>query len=248
MPIGIGPSSRAGLHNNKRMEHVAIDSARGVIPGILARPASGSGPGVIVIQEWWGIVAHIESVVNRFAAEGFVALAIDHYRGVATTEPDEASKLMMGLHITDVAADFVAAGTWLQGRLDVTSQGIGAIGFCMGGGLALLAPTVSDEITTAVAFYPVMPWPDFDPDWANYAGRAALIHKAESDERAHGLAIAEYVSAISSHGGNATVIDYPGSVHAFFNDDRPEVFQQKNADIAWSTTLAFLGGRLSAGE
>ncbi len=230
------------------MEHVSIDAGQGAIPGILAIPSSGSGPGVIVIQEWWGIVPHIESVVNRLAEAGFVALAIDHYRGVATTEPDEAGKLMMGLHISDVAADFAAAGVWLQQRPEVSSSGVGAIGFCMGGGLALLAPTVCEDITAAVAFYPVMPWPDYDPDWARYAGRAALIHKAESDERANGKAIAEYVSAISSQGGNAIVMDYPGSVHAFFNDDRPEVFQPENAATAWSATLAFLRGRLSAGE
>lgn len=230
------------------MEHVSIPVAGGSIPGILATPASGSGPGVIVIQEWWGIVPHIESVVNRLAGEGFVALAVDHYRGVATTEPDEAGKLMMGLRIADVASDLAAAGAWLQQRPDVTTAGVGVIGFCMGGGLALLAPTVSDEIAAAVAFYPVMPWPDYDPDWARYAGKAALIHKAESDERANGPTIAEYVSAISSQGGNAIVLDYPGSVHAFFNDDRPEVFQADNAATAWSTTLSFLRGRLSAGE
>lgn len=227
------------------MEHVNIDSVIGEpIPGLLALPASGSGPGVIVIQEWWGIVAHLESVLERLAEEGFVALAIDHYRGVATTEPDEASKLMMGLHISDVASDFAAAGTWLQERPEVSSTGIGVIGFCMGGGLALLAPTVSDEISAAVAFYPVMPWPDYDPDWARYAGRAALIHKAESDERDNGKVIAEYVSAMSSSGGNATVVDYPKSVHAFFNDDRPEAYQPENAAIAWSGTLSFLRGRL----
>ncbi|MDP4803969.1 MAG: dienelactone hydrolase family protein, partial [Candidatus Nanopelagicales bacterium] len=107
------------------MEHVNIDSVIGEpIPGLLALPASGSGPGVIVIQEWWGIVAHLESVLERLAEEGFVALAIDHYRGVATTEPDEASKLMMGLHISDVASDFAAAGTWLQERPEVSSTGI----------------------------------------------------------------------------------------------------------------------------
>jgi len=235
----------AGLGNTRPVDHVSIPSPQGAIPGILAIPDSGSGPGVIVIQEWWGIVPHVESVVTRLAGEGFVALAIDHYRGVATTEPDEASKLMMGLHIADVAADFAAAGAWLHERPEVTSSTLGVIGFCMGGGLALLAPTVCGEFSTAVAFYPVMPWPDYDPDWAQYAGKSALIHKAESDERANGPAIAEYVSAISSQGGTATVIDYPGSVHAFFNDDRPDVFQADNAAIAWSTTLAFLRGSLA---
>jgi carboxymethylenebutenolidase len=236
----------AGLGNTQFMEQVSIPSSKGAIPGILALPEGGAGPGVIVIQEWWGIVPHIENILTRLAGEGFVALAIDHYRGVATTEPDEASKLMMGLHIADVATDFSTAGEWLSECPEVASPAIGVIGFCMGGGLALLAPTVCEQISTAIAFYPVMPWPDYDPDWAAYAGKSALIHKAESDERAHGRLIAEYVSAISSQGGNATVIDYPGSVHAFFNDERPEVFQADNAAIAWSSTLAFLRACLSA--
>lgn len=210
------------------------------VPAVLAVPESGSGPGVVVIQEWWGLVPHIVDVTRRFAAAGFVALAVDHYRGAATTEPDEAQKLMLGLDIAQVARDLAAAGDHLAARAEVTSDRIGVVGFCMGGGLALLGPTVSDVIGGAVAFYPAMPWPQYAPEWSRYAGKEAVVHKAESDEAGTGSAIAGYASEIGAAGGRVTIYDYPDSVHAFFNDDRPEVFQRANAELAWDRTLAAL--------
>ena len=213
------------------------------VEGYLAVPESGSGPGVLVIQEWWGLVPHIRSVVERLAEAGFVAMAVDHYRGVETTEPDEAQKLMMGMNIAAVAADIAAGADYLLARDDVTSASVGSIGFCMGGGLSLLAPTVG-AISSAVAFYPAMPWPDYHPDWSQYAGKAALIHKAESDEAHAGPRIAEYADAIRRAGGEVSILDYPGSQHAFFNDDRPEVFDAEHAAAAWQRSIDFLAARL----
>lgn len=210
------------------------------IPGYFAVPKSGSGPGVIVVQEWWGLVPHIEAVCRRLADAGFVALAIDHYRGEKTTEPDEAGKLMLGLRIADVGHDIAVAADWLADRVDTVGDKVGIVGFCMGGGLALLGPTVSTHIDRVAAFYPAMPWPDYAPAWARYAGASAIVHKAESDEPSTGERIAEYVDAIRAHGGDATVYDYPGSVHAFFNDDRPEVYQRDHAELAWERTVDFL--------
>ena len=222
------------------MRNVPIPISGSEVDGYLALPAGGSGPAVIVIQEWWGLVPHIIDVADRLAAEGFVALAIDHYRGIETTEPDEAQKLMLGLNIAQVADDLAQAAPWLLARPEVTSAKVGVIGFCMGGGLALLAPTVSDDICCSIAFYPAMPWPEYAPDWSRYAGKRALIHAAESDEAWAGEAIAAYASAIRENGGEATVERYPDSVHAFFNASRPEVFQAGNASAAWATSLPLL--------
>jgi carboxymethylenebutenolidase len=210
------------------------------VPAVIAIPDSGSGPAVIVIQEWWGLVPHIHTVVDRLAKEGFVAMAVDHYRGVATTEPDEAQKLMLGLNIDQVAADLDAAAADLLSRPEVTSDAVSVIGFCMGGGLALLAPTVSKSICCATAFYPAMPWPQYAPDWSRYAGKSAIVHKAESDEPGNGPVIAEYAAAIARAGGTVELFDYADSVHAFFNDDRPEVFQADHAALAWDRTLDFM--------
>lgn len=214
---------------------ISIDGAD--VPGVISIPSSGSGPGVIVIQEWWGLVPHIVDVTQRLADAGFVALAVDHYRGVETTEPDEAQKQMLGLDIEQVAADLAAAAQDLLARPEVEGDAIRVVGFCMGGGLALLAPTVSDAICCTSAFYPAIPWAQYAPDWSRYEGRSAIIHKALSDEPGNGPVIAEYAAAIAAAGGSVEVCEYPDSVHAFFNDARPEVYQAGNAALAWERTL-----------
>jgi carboxymethylenebutenolidase len=224
------------------MRNTTIDIDGEQVPGYLAVPASGSGPGVIVIQEWWGLVPHITEVCDRLAAEGFVALAVDHYRGVETTEPDEAQKLMIGLSIGQVAVDLAAAARDLVARDEVTSTRVGVVGFCMGGGLALLAPTVSDDICCAAAFYPALPWPQYAPDWTRYAGKSAIVNKAQSDEAHNGAAIASYAEQIAAAGGSVELYEYPDSVHAFFNDTRPQVYQADNAALAWDRTLDLLRG------
>lgn len=224
------------------MRNTTVDVSGEDVPGYIAFPASGSGQPVIVIQEWWGLVPHIVDVCDRFAQAGFVALAVDHYRGSETTEPDEAQKLMLGLSIDQVGHDLAAAAEDLLRRDGVKGERVSVTGFCMGGGLALLAPTLSQSICCTSAWYPAMPWPQYAPDWGRYAGKAALVHKAESDEDSAGAKIAEYAAAIVASGGTIEVDDYPGSVHAFFNDARPEVYQPGNAALAWDRTLSFFRG------
>lgn len=222
------------------MQSITIDIRGGQVPAILAIPASGSGPAVIVIQEWWGLVPHVEDLVQRFADAGFVALAVDHYRGARATEPNEAQKLMLGISIEQVAADLAAAAEALLARDEVIGGSVRVVGFCMGGGLALLAPTVSDAITAAVAFYPAMPWPQFAPDWACYAGKSALVHLAEHDDPGTPPAVAALAEQIREVGGTIEILDYPGTSHAFFNDSRPEVYHAGSSALAWERTLAML--------
>ena len=109
--------------------------------GYLATPKQGSGPGVIVIQEWWGLVDHIKDVCDRFAGEGFVALAPDLYHGKPTKSPDEAGKLMMALRIDEAERDLSAAVEYLATQDSTTSNKIGVVGFCMGGALSLYTAT-----------------------------------------------------------------------------------------------------------
>lgn len=219
------------------MRNTTIDINGEQVPGVIAIPDSGSGPAVIVIQEWWGLVPHIVDVTRRLADAGFVALAVDHYRGEETTEPDEASKLMLGLNIAQVGSDLAAAADDLLRRPEVTGDRVRTVGFCMGGGLALLAPTVSDAICCTSAFYPAIPWPQYAPDWARYAGKQAQVHKAASDEASNGPRIAEYAEQIRQHGGSVELFEYADSVHAFYNDARPEVYQPHHAALAWQRTL-----------
>src|SRR6476620_2825660 len=127
-------------------EMVQFPFAGGFTGRYLATPKQGTGPGVIVIQEWWGLVDHIKDVCDRFAEEGFVALAPDVYRGKSTKSPDEAGKLMMALRIDEAEKDLGAAGQYLLTSDATTSRKIGVVGFCMGGALALYTATKNQNI------------------------------------------------------------------------------------------------------
>jgi len=224
-------------------EMVSFPSNGGTADGYLAVPESGRGPGVIVIQEWWGLVPHIKSVADRFAAAGFVALAPDLFHGVATTEPDAAGKLMMGMAMPQAAKDIAGAASYLAGRDDVTGK-IGAVGYCMGGSLALWSATLSDNVVATVGYYPAVPWERMSPRWQNYDGKVALIHCSEGDGTSAAPGIQQAVAAIQGAGGAVQTYDYPGTGHAFFNDDRPEVYNAEASSTSWARTLETLRGAL----
>lgn len=221
-------------------QHVEFPSNGANGQGYLAVPESGSGPGVIVIQEWWGLVPHIEEVADRFAAEGFVALAPDLYRGEITTEPDEAGKLMMALNLERAAKDLSGAVSYLIDHEAVTSATVGVTGFCMGGGLALvLACNEGARIGACIPFYGVIPWPDAQPDWSSLTA-PVQGHFAELDGFFGPEAVRDLQSTLDALDKQAELIVYPGVDHAFFNDTRPEVFDAGASELAWSRTVAFL--------
>ncbi|HWL35493.1 MAG TPA: dienelactone hydrolase family protein [Frankiaceae bacterium] len=225
-------------------EQVTFASNGDSAEGYLAVPETGSGPGVIVIQEWWGLVPHIRSLADAFAGEGYVALAPDLYHGITTTEPDEAGKLLMGLAMDRAAKDIAGAARYLVARPETTGDKIGAVGFCMGGSLALWSATLAPEIVAAVGFYPAIPWQHMSPDWPSYDGKAAQIHAAEGDGGPEAEGIQQARAAIEAAGGTVDVFGYPGTEHAFFNDSRPEVYDAVAAAQAWGRTLALFQDRL----
>ncbi|SCL35715.1 carboxymethylenebutenolidase [Micromonospora pallida] len=212
--------------------------------GYLALPSGGAtSPAVIVIQERWGLVPHIASVADRFAEAGFVALAPDLRPGAATVDADEAKHLMTASRMDDAAADIAAAADYLASRPEVAG-GVGCAGFCAGGSLALWSATVSDRIVATAGFYPVLPWTRMRPEWGDYAGKTAVIHCSETDGTSAAEGVQTARQAIESAGGTCVLHDYPGTAHSFFNDDRPEVFDQWAAASAWARTLELFRGRL----
>lgn len=212
--------------------------------GYLAVPTSGSGPGVVVIQEWWGLVPHITDVADRFAAEGFVALAPDLYHGtkVPVGEPDEAGKQMMALDLQRAGTDMSGAVEELRRRTGRPHAGV--VGFCMGGGLALvLACQRPDAIGACVAFYGLIPWPEAQPDWSGL-GSPVLLHIAGRDEFFSPAAAADLEATLRSLGKQVESHVYDGAHHAFFNDTRAEVHDAEASDLAWRRTLEFLRAQL----
>ncbi|MBW3615354.1 MAG: dienelactone hydrolase family protein [Actinobacteria bacterium] len=209
--------------------------------GYLATPSSVAGGGVVVIQEWWGLVDHIKDVCDRFAGEGFVALAPDFYRGETTTEPDEAAKLMMALNLEQAAKDMGGAVQFVAGRAD---GNVGVIGFCMGGGLALvLGAQQGDAVKAVVPFYGLIPWPGAQPD---YSGMKAAVqgHYAAEDDMADAESVRRLEGALRDAGVEVEIFTYPGTHHAFFNDQRPEVHDPEAAALAWRRVLEFFRAKL----
>ena len=228
-------------------QRVTFPSNGGTTDAYLAVPESGGGPGVIVIQEWWGLVGHIENVTDRFAAAGFTALAPDFFHGARTSEPDEAMRLLMGLAMDQAAKDIAGAARYLGSREEQAGGvgRVGAVGFCMGGSLALWSAALTDEVVAAVGFYPAIPWERMGLSWARYGGKLAVIHTSEEDGGSGAPGILAARRGIEAAGGEVTVYDYPGSKHAFFNDERPEVYHAQHTADAWARTVSALKARLA---
>ena len=198
-----------------------------------------------MIQEWWGLVPHIRDVCDRFALNGFVALAPDLFHGESTTEPDEAGKLMMALNIDQATRDMSGAVDHLLGLDAVTSAHVGVTGFCMGGGLALaLACARPDAVSACVPFYGVIPWPDLQPDWSKLEA-SVLGHFAEHDSMFGPDQVRALEERLEAEGKEFELIIHPGVQHAFFNDTRPEVHDEEVSARAWGQTLEFLKANVS---
>ena len=220
-------------------EMVEFKSNGGTCTGYLA---GTSGPGVIVIQEWWGLVPHITNIADRFAAEGFVALAPDMYHGEMTDEPDMAGKLLMSMNLATAGKDLSGAVDLLQERTGRTK--VGVTGFCMGGGLALMAACLRpDAIAAAAPFYGGMR-PDTVIEWDNLAAVVEGHYAATDRGTAAPGAVKELEATLRAKGKNATFHVYPGTQHAFFNDTRPEVYDAGVSKTAWDRTLALFRANL----
>ena len=203
---------------------------------------AGQGPGVLVIQEWWGLVPHIRDVVDRFAAAGFTALAPDLYHGDSSTEPDGAGKLMMGMNVEQAAKDMSGAIDLLIERSGAPK--VGVVGYCMGGGLALVvAARRADAVAACAPYYGVIPWPSAQPDLS--AITATIVGEyAEHDDFAGPDATRALEARLRELGKDATMHIHPGTHHAFFNDTRSEVYSRAAATEAFDRTLALFRSTL----
>ena len=205
--------------------------------GYLSIPQSGSGKAVVVIQEWWGLVDHIKDICDRFAAEGFLALAPDLYHGKTTKSPDEAGKLMMAMRIDEAEKDLSGAIDYLMNHEATASGTVGVVGFCMGGALALYTSTKNRDVGACVVFYGGHP--NVKPDLPKlYAPVLGLY--AERDGFVTPDLVREMESKLKVLGKPAEIHIYPETDHAFFNDTRPEVYNAEAAGDAWRRTLEFL--------
>jgi len=220
------------------MPDVEFTTAAGPAPGYLAVPAGGHGPATIIMQEWWGVDAHIRSVCDRMAGEGFFALAPDLFRGETASEPSEAEQKMMALSMDQAEKDMCGAGEFLTSQPGFEGSGVGAVGFCLGGGLAVWAAATCPTIAAAVSYYYVMP--HGKPDFTHISG-PVLGHFGTADafislEEAQALE-----AELSDAGVDVSFQYYEGAGHAFFNDtNRLGTYDADSAQLSWERTVSFL--------
>ncbi len=212
----------------------------GMARGYLARSDRG-GPGVIMVQEWWGLNDQIKGMADRLAAEGFTVLAPDLYHGDMAREPQEAQKLMMALNVEQAAKDLRGAAEALKAH-GATGEKVGSVGFCMGGQLALYGGTVSPNVGAVVDFYGIHP--AVKPDYSKLQG-PVLILCGDKDPMAGPEACRAVEQGIKAAGKQAEVVVYPGADHAFMNEQRPEVYKDDVARDAWDKMVRHLRANLS---
>lgn len=211
-------------------------------PGYFARPTeNGEFPGVVVIQEWWGITAHIKDVTERFARDGFVALAPDLYYGKTADEPDEARKLAMALDGERAIREVAASAKYLVGLEYVMPKKAGVVGWCMGGALSLSAAARNGNIGAVVAFY----GRPLDASDTAKVNAPVLGLYGELDQGIPVSIVRDFGEELKNNGIEHEIEIYADAQHAFFNDTRPQSYDSEASADAWKRTLGWFQKHLS---
>ena len=213
---------------------VSIATNATMTGGYFSAPKAGKGPGVLVLQEWWGLVPHIRQVCDRLAEAGFAALAPDLYHGETGKSPDDAGRLMMALDIERTAKDLHGAIRHLLSSGRASGDKVGIVGFCMGGQLALYAASKLPEIGVCVDLYGIHP--KVKPEYSRI--RCPVIGIFAEKDPFVGPDMARALEKdLKDHGVKTDFTVFPGVTHAFFNDSRPEVYHKETAQKAWEKMI-----------
>ncbi|HMD56633.1 MAG TPA: dienelactone hydrolase family protein [Solirubrobacteraceae bacterium] len=226
------------------MPDIEFRTSAGTTPGYLAVPAGEQGPATIVLQEWWGMDDSVRAICDRFAAEGFFALAPDLYQGETTTAPSEAQQKMMAMSMDQVEQDMCGAAEHLLAQPGVQGDGVGSVGFCLGGGLSVWAAATCPAVKAVVTYYYVMPHgkPDFSAVHAPVLG-----HFGTNDDFIPLEDAQKLEAELREAGVDVTFHYYEGAGHAFANDhDRLGTYDADLAETAWQRTVSFLRAALTS--
>jgi carboxymethylenebutenolidase len=219
-------------------ETLQFNTANGASSAYVALPDQPSGKAIILIQEWWGLNDHIKDIANRYAAEGFLTVAPDLYRGKLAKTPDEASKLMNALEIEDGLNTIESAME--KARENYQLENFGITGFCMGGTFALQAACKIDGISAAVPFYGDIP-EEFD---LKSLKCPVLFISGTRDQWINPEKVGELERIARENYLPVESVKYDAD-HAFFNNTRPEVYDETAAKDAWSKALTFFNKNLT---
>ena len=227
-------------------ETVEFMSNGATASGYLVRPESGRGPGILVVQEWWGLNPGIKEMAARLAEGGFTALVPDLFHGelAAHDEMDKAASLMTSLPPDRAARDMSGAIDFLMSDAGATGEKVGVVGFCMGGMLSLVIAANRGDVVAAVVPFYGFPQGDAEPDWS---GLTAVVrgHMAENDDFFPPAAAQALESKLQALGKDVAFTIYPGTGHAFMGP--ADAFGTLDNDLAaeiWPGVLSFLHDRL----
>jgi len=210
-------------------------------PGYLALPSAGAqAPGIVVIQEWWGLNDQIKKTADRFAEAGFRALVPDLFRGKTTKDAAEANHMMSSLNFMDAAQQDVRGAVQHMKKYAATKLAVG--GFCMGGALTLLSAAWVPEMDAGACFYGIPPKGVIEPSTIRVP---LILHFATQDDWCNPAAVDDLEKSLKQGNVPHELYRYEGAQHAFLNEARPEVYDPEAAAAAWQRTIAFLQRTLS---
>lgn len=220
-----------------KTQTVSYKSGDETVSGFLALPGGGGKhPALIVIHEWWGLNDQVKSDAEKFASQGYVALALDLYRGKVATTPDEAHELMRGVPDDRGMRDLEAAFAYLTSRSDVKADKIGSVGWCMGGGWSIKLAVNEPKLAACAVNYGPLP-----TDPANVARiKSPVLGNFGADDR--GItpdSVRAFDSAMKAAGKPIDVKIYDGAGHAFENPNNKDGYRPQAAADAWSRMDAF---------
>jgi len=218
-------------------ETINFETPNGASTAYVCHPETPNGTAVIVIQEWWGLNAHIKDIADRYAGEGFLAIAPDLYRGIIATNSDQASELMHGLALEDGLATIEASIAASTENFSVSRFGV--TGFCMGGTFALRAACELNGLSAAVVFYGDIP----EESTLKKLDVPTLFISGTKDAWINAEKVAALEDATARFDLPLRSVKYDAD-HAFFNDTRPEVYNKTAADDAWTIAIGFFNDRL----
>jgi carboxymethylenebutenolidase len=216
---------------------IARDDAK--ITCYLARPVGDkAAPGLLVIHEWWGLNDWVKKQTDRYAAQGYVALAVDLYRGEVAKDAEHAHELMRGLTDERAVADLKAAFAYLAAHKQASGKPIGAIGWCMGGGFSLKLAIAEPKLACSVVCYgrPVTDVAELKKIKGPLLGIWGQMDR--------GIEVVPFKKALEEAGVKATHHIYPGAGHAFLNETNSRGYDKEQAEKAWKTIDEFLSHQL----
>jgi len=220
-----------------RTDSLSFDTAGGATTAYVASPDNKTTKAVIVIQEWWGLVDHIKDIANRWAAEGFIAVAPDLYRGKKAADADEAGKMMHDLQIDDGIDTIRNAIDKARNAFGIAHFGI--TGYCMGGTYALRAACELEGLSAAAPFYGDIP----EEEVLQELTVPTIFISGTKDKWINPEKVAALEDVVARHELPLTSVKYEAD-HAFFNDTRPEVYDETAARDAWALVVGFFNDKL----